>query len=182
MESILPPSAAGLVATCFSLVPVPYLHAVFIAFRHIWSSVQRAQESQRQLQLLGQYIATLLHTLDTEYRAGRLNTSTPSDAALAQLTKWVVPIWLFFAVADMDARLLTDISSFMQEQATYNFLKTLYVKEKRISKINGFIQQIAECVTVFQVREQIHLLVDVLWIARVDIVTRSHFRVAVAKW
>lgn len=76
-----------LIAACLSLVPVPYLDAAFTALGFIWQYVQQAQASKRQLKLLTQYIAELLHALDGEYRAGRLAKSASSNAALARLMK-----------------------------------------------------------------------------------------------
>jgi hypothetical protein len=74
---------------CLSLVPVPYLAPAFAVFSFIWSSVEEAQASRRQLEALSQSIAQLLQTLEKEYRGGRLlevRTSTP----LENLCRFVV--------------------------------------------------------------------------------------------
>jgi hypothetical protein len=57
---------------CLSLVPVPYLAYAFSALRLIWSSVQQAQASKRQLDILSELVAQLLKTLNGQYRARRL--------------------------------------------------------------------------------------------------------------
>jgi hypothetical protein len=78
---------------CLSLAPLPYLSPAFSALRFIWSSVQQAQASKRQLEALTQLIAQLLKTLDSEYRARRLlqaSTSRPLDG----LRRFVVLIFL----------------------------------------------------------------------------------------
>jgi len=65
---------------CLSLAPVPYLAPAFAVFKFIWSSVQQAQASKRQLEALTQSIAQLLKTLDGEHRARRpARTSVPFD-------------------------------------------------------------------------------------------------------
>ena len=67
---------------CLSLAPLPYLAPAFSALRFIWSSVERAQASKRQLEALTKLIAQLLKALDSEYRARRLlqaTTSMPLD-------------------------------------------------------------------------------------------------------
>ncbi|KAF7982500.1 hypothetical protein HWV62_28092 [Athelia sp. TMB] len=108
------------IAQVLSLVPVPYLHAAFTALRYIYSSVQHAQESKQQLAVLAQQAAYLMHTLDVEYRAGRLKESTSTSATLGRLMS-----------------VLNGISRFVQEQASQNFLKALFLKEKRISQIES---------------------------------------------
>lgn len=75
------------IAQVLSLVPVPYLHAAFTALRYIYSSVQHAQESKQQLAVLAQQAAYLMHTLDVEYRAGRLKESTSTSATLGRLMR-----------------------------------------------------------------------------------------------
>jgi hypothetical protein len=71
-----------IIQQCSSLVPFPYLAPAFTVFKFIWSSVQQAQASKQQLEVLTQSIAQLLKTLDGEYRARRLlpaRTSVPFD-------------------------------------------------------------------------------------------------------
>jgi hypothetical protein len=79
---------------CLGLAPVPYLSHAFSVFQFIWSSVQQAQASKRQLESLSQSIAQLLCMLDGEYGAKRLlevKTSTP----LADLRRFVMLILPF---------------------------------------------------------------------------------------
>jgi hypothetical protein len=77
---LIPTIIMDIVHQCLSLVPVPYLAHAFSALRLIWSSVQQAQASKRQLKILSELIAQLLMTLDGQYRAQRLlqvQTATP---------------------------------------------------------------------------------------------------------
>ena len=74
---------------CLSLAPLPYLSPAFSALRFIWSSVQQAQASKRQLEALTQSIAQLLQTLDAQYRAGRILQATTSKP-LDDLCRFVV--------------------------------------------------------------------------------------------
>ncbi|KAF7982535.1 hypothetical protein HWV62_28162 [Athelia sp. TMB] len=128
----LNPSSGTLdvISICLSLDPIPPLHAGFIAFRIIWSYVQEAKGCKRQLKLLAQYVAKLLNTLDGEYREGRLRQSASPDEPLEWLQK-----------------LLNDVSTFVREQASYSFLKTLYFKDKTISQIESFNRRIASCIS-----------------------------------
>jgi hypothetical protein len=71
-----------IIQQCSSLAPFPYLAPAFTVLKFIWSSVQQAQASKQQLEVLAQSIAQLLKTLDGEYRAQRLlpaMTSVPFD-------------------------------------------------------------------------------------------------------
>jgi hypothetical protein len=73
-------SGLEIIHNCLALAPLPYLATVFSAFMFIWTSVEQAQASKQQLEVLVQTIAQLLQTLDRQYRAGRLlqaRTSTP---------------------------------------------------------------------------------------------------------
>ena len=74
---------------CLSLAPLPYLAPAFATLRFIWSSVEQAQASKRQLEALTQSIAQLLQTLDAQYRAGRMLQATTSKP-LDDLCRFVV--------------------------------------------------------------------------------------------
>ena len=77
-----------IVQQCLSLNPVPYLAPAFAAFKVIWPSVQQAQASKQQLDVLAQSIAQLLITLNGEYRAGRL-VPAKTSAAFDDLCRFV---------------------------------------------------------------------------------------------
>jgi hypothetical protein len=82
-----------------SLVPVPCLAPAFSVLRFIWSSVEQAQASKQQLQVLAQTITQLLSTVNREYSAGRLmrgNNST-SLADLGRFTMVIVSRNLAFS-------------------------------------------------------------------------------------
>jgi hypothetical protein len=61
-----------IIDACLSLVPVPFLHFVWSAFKALHSSIEHAQWSQLQLLNLQMCIAQLLQTLDREIRKGHL--------------------------------------------------------------------------------------------------------------
>jgi len=73
---------------CLSSTPVPHLASAFFTLKFIWSDVEQAQVSKQQLRVLVQSIAQLLHTLDTEYKAGRL-LHVRTSVHLADLCRFV---------------------------------------------------------------------------------------------
>ena len=80
---------------CLALAPVPYLAPAFSLLRIIWSSVEQAQASKRQLEGLAQSIAQLLQTLDGQYRAQKL-LQVQTSKALTDLCGFVIftlPCW-----------------------------------------------------------------------------------------
>ena len=136
---------------CLSLEPVSYLVPAVAVLRFIWLSVQQAQASKQQLQTLAQIIAQLLWTLNQEYSAGRLRedqTSTPLDD-LHRSVSSIVPfrpssIPLFY-------RLLENASAFVEKAASSAFLKLLFTKDQRISRIDGYYNRIGDLFDSFQV-------------------------------
>ena len=136
---------------CLSLAPVPYLVSAFAVLRFIWLSVQQAQASKQQLQTLAQIIARLLWMLNREYRAGRLRegqTSTP----LADLRRSVSSMVLFRPSSiPLCYRLLDSISSFVEKAASSTFLKLLFTKDRRVSRIEGYYNRIGDLIDSFQV-------------------------------
>jgi len=122
-----------IVHLCLSVTPVPYLAPAFSSLRFIWSSIERAKASKCQLEALAQAIAQLLKALDGEYRTGRLlqtRTSTP--------------------LADLH-RLLENISTFVQKEASCGFLKLLFSKDQRIARIESYYRRIRISVESFQI-------------------------------
>jgi hypothetical protein len=53
-------------------IPVPGLSSAFRLFKFIVSSVQAAQESKKQLQVLAKGVGELLFTLNSEIRESRI--------------------------------------------------------------------------------------------------------------
>ena len=80
---------------CLSLAPVPYLAAAFGALSFIWTSVERAQASKKQLEALSQSIAQLLETLDGEYRSGQL-LEAKTAAPLTDLCGFVMFVRAYY--------------------------------------------------------------------------------------
>ena len=136
---------------CLSLAPLPYLSPAFSALRFIYSSIQQAQASKRQLQALSESIAQLLCTLDNEYRARRLRqaqTSTP----LTDLNTFVVFTLCRTLLTHRSPshRLLDEITTFVQKEASRGFLNLLFTKDRRISRIDEYHRRIAMSATSFQ--------------------------------
>jgi hypothetical protein len=61
---------------CFTITPVPHLSKAFSSFKFIVREVEQVQSSKRQLSALEYTIATLIQTLDEEYREKRLSKDT----------------------------------------------------------------------------------------------------------
>ena len=141
----------NIIDRCFSLAPVPCLVPAFAVLRFIWLLVQQAQASKQQLQTLAQTIAQLLWTLNQEYSAGRLRegqTSTP----LADLRRSVSSVVLFRPLSiPLLYRLLDNISTFVEKAASSTFLKLLFTKDRRISRIEGYHNRIEDLIDPFQV-------------------------------
>ena len=136
---------------CLSLAPAPHLVPAFSVLRFIWLSVQQVQASKQQLQTLAQTIAQLLWTLNGEYSAGRLRegrTSTP----LVDLRRSVSSIVLFRPSSiPLFYRLLDNVSTFVEKAASSTFLKLLFTKDRRISRIEGYYNRIGDLIDSFQV-------------------------------
>jgi hypothetical protein len=138
---------------CLSLAPVPYLAPAFSLLRIIWSSVEQAQASKRQLEALAQSIAQLLQTLDGQYRAWQplqVQTSEPL-ADLCGFVIFTLPCQDLGTERSLFYRLLEEISTFIEKEASCVFLKLLFTKDQRIAKIDEYHRRIATSVTSFQV-------------------------------
>jgi hypothetical protein len=136
---------------CLALAPVPYLAHAFSALRFIWSSVEQTQASKRQLEVLAQSIAQLLQVLDGQYRAGRL-LQVKTAMPLADLSRFVVFTMLCILRTHRSTthRLLDEISAFVQKETLCAFLKLLFTKNRRISRIEEYHHRIGTLVTSFQ--------------------------------
>jgi hypothetical protein len=135
---------------CLSLAPVPYLAPAFGALRFIWSSVQQAQASEGQLKALTQSIAQLLHTLDTEYHAGRL-LQAKTLMPLADLRRYVVITLPLAWMSTLPCRLLDEIAAFIQKESPCSFLQLLFTKDQRIARIDTYYRRIGTSIESFQV-------------------------------
>lgn len=141
-----------IVHQCLALAPVPYLAPAFSVLRFIWSSIEQAQASKRQLEALAQTIAQLLSTLNTECRAGRLlqvKMSTP----LTNLDRFILFTMpqRFVSNRRSPHRLLDEISTFIQKETSRPFLQVIFSKDRRVSQIEEYHRRIATAVTSFQV-------------------------------
>ena len=74
---------------CFSQQPMPHLSKAFSSFKFIVRSVDQVQSSKRQLNVLESTIATLLQTLDGEYREERLSRTTTAGP-IADLQQYAI--------------------------------------------------------------------------------------------
>jgi hypothetical protein len=155
----LPLSTMDIIHHCLSVVPVPYLAPAFAALRFIWSSVEQARASRQQLQALAQSIAQLLQTLHDQYCAGRL-LEAKTSGPLTDLRGFVVLMSIAIKLYTYRSchRLLDEISSFVQKEATRGFLNLLFTKDQRISQIQEYHQRIGTSVTSFQASHYIFSL------------------------
>jgi len=74
---------------CFFQTPVSHLSDAFLSFKNITRSVDQVKSSKRQLSTLEFVVATLLLTLDAEYRSRRLSKSR-SASPLADLHRYMI--------------------------------------------------------------------------------------------
>ena len=58
---------------------------------------------------------------------------------------------------DISRRLLDDIGVFVQKQVSQPLLKTLFTKDDRIARIEGYHRQISALVNAFQVRSYLRV-------------------------
>jgi mevalonate kinase len=115
-----------------NLVSVPALSTAFSVLRFIMSTVQQIQASRQQLMALVTSTAQLMETLNVDYVSGRLSPDTSAEAL------------------DNLKKLLNQVSDFVQQQAEFSFLKSMYTKNGRISQIDVYHRQIGNLVTSFQ--------------------------------
>ena len=67
---------------------MPCLNSAFSAFTRIWSFIQQAKASKKQLETIAQFIAEILSALDKEYGAKRL-LKERADGPLDDLCRFV---------------------------------------------------------------------------------------------
>lgn len=169
---------------CLSLVPVPYLAPAFAAFRFIWSSVEQAQASKQQLKVLTQSIAQLLQTLNGQYRAQRL-LEVQTSKSFTDLCGFVMFVLLLYWFGHLwePCRLLEEISTFVEKDASCTFLKLLFTKDQRITKIDEYQRRIATLVTSFQAScPHLWRLHTVTWTDPIDIGVAWHSCLAGEEW
>ena len=75
-----------IIQQCFSQTSVPPLSKAFSSFQFIVRSVDQVKSSRRQLSALEYTIATLLRTLDAQYREEKLS-KTATAVPLADLQR-----------------------------------------------------------------------------------------------
>jgi len=63
--------APDAIDSCLKLVPIPYLSLAFTVARTIWNIVKDMQENKAQFVVLTETAATLLVTLDKQYRGAK---------------------------------------------------------------------------------------------------------------
>jgi hypothetical protein len=135
-----------------SISPIPYLARAFSTLKFICSSVDQVQASKSQLETLAQSIAQLLQALNGEYRTRRL-LQVRTSVALSDLSRLVVFAMqgsLMYIVPSR--RLLDDISNFVQKEVSSSFLKLLFNKNRRVSRIDNYYAHVDVVVESFQAR------------------------------
>ncbi|KAF8153325.1 kinase-like domain-containing protein [Crassisporium funariophilum] len=124
---------SGAIGACLDMVPVPGLRSSFLAFKMIWDTIQAIQALKEQLLHLTRTIAQLLETLDRELRNGRM-VEGDSTRELANLQS-----------------LLSEISQFVEVQASYGILKVIYKQQESTQLIEHFHQRIATTIQAFNI-------------------------------
>lgn len=69
-----------------NLAPVPYLNLAFSLFQLIVTSTEQVQTNKEQFRLLKDTVATLLRTVDREYKNRKLRVES-TRTAIADLNK-----------------------------------------------------------------------------------------------
>jgi hypothetical protein len=138
---------------CLSITPFPILQPAFAVFATIVSAIEQVQTGKRQLEVLAQSVAQLLHTLNTEYSTNRLleaNTSTALDGLL----RFVIFIYVCanpcIIRPHSSHSLFHEISAFILKEASAGFLKQLFTKDQRIARIEEYHRHIGSSVASFQ--------------------------------
>jgi hypothetical protein len=141
-----------------STSPIPYLAPAFSTLRFISSSIDQVQASKSQLETLAQSIAQLLQTLDEEYRTrGPLQVRTSVALSdLSRLVGFAMHVRLMYIVPL--CRLLDEISVFVQKEVSSSFLKLLFNKNRRISRIDSYYAHIGTVMESFQAS---HNIIDI---------------------
>jgi len=115
-----------------SIPPVPCLAPDFASLRFMVSSLDQVQVGKSQLEVLVQSIAQLLQTINAEYSAERLLHPSTS-----------------MSLADL-ARLVNDISVFVQKEASFPFLKLMFTVDRRNIRIEGYYRRLHTLLDSFQ--------------------------------
>ncbi|KAJ7347947.1 kinase-like domain-containing protein [Mycena albidolilacea] len=112
---------------------VSALGTAYTVLEFIVTTVQALEDRKEQIGVLTKSAKQLLATLNTEFSESRL-----------------VPEKCVQALDDLET-LLRDIHRFVETEKTEGFLKMLFVKDARISKIEAFYMRIGMCMNAFQI-------------------------------
>ncbi|KAJ7615435.1 hypothetical protein FB45DRAFT_1108090 [Roridomyces roridus] len=109
--------------------PVPGLALAFHTMQFIVKGIYKAGQSRGQIEELAKSVASLLLSLDAEFKAARLDESTSAEALL-----------------DLKS-LLKDIQKFVQKEQDRGFFVALLHQDARISGIDGFYRRIGTLIS-----------------------------------
>ncbi|KAJ7840796.1 kinase-like domain-containing protein [Mycena olivaceomarginata] len=112
---------------------VSALGTAYTVLEFIVTTVQALETRKEQIGVLTKSAKQLLATLNTEFSESRL-----------------VPEKCVQALEDLET-LLRDIHRFVETEKAEGFLKMLFVKDARISKIEAFYMRIGMCMNAFQI-------------------------------
>ncbi|KAF8811047.1 kinase-like protein [Phlegmacium glaucopus] len=115
------------------IIPVPGLRGAFAIFKSIWASIEQVRACQEQLRVLATCTATLLETLDRQYRTGKL-TEGPTSNHLQDLY-----------------RLLEELESFVQQRSSFSFIRLLFAKDQSLVMIDSYQSRIATMIKAFEI-------------------------------
>ncbi|KAJ7192586.1 kinase-like domain-containing protein [Mycena pura] len=112
---------------------VSALGTAYTVLQFIVSTVQAVEARKEQIVVLAKSAEQLLVTLNTEFSESRL-----------------VPEKCIRALADFET-LLRDIHRFVETEKEVSFIKMLFQKDARVSKIEAFHIRIGMCINAFQI-------------------------------
>ncbi|KAJ7761711.1 kinase-like domain-containing protein [Mycena metata] len=122
-----------------SLPIVPALSAAFTVLSFIVSRIQALEASRGQLNVLSTSTEQLLTTLNKEFSELRL-----------------IPAKCVKPLADLEA-LLRDIHRFADNEKESGFLKMLFQRDGRVSKIEAFQRRIGMCINAFEISSLLNI-------------------------
>ena len=76
------------VLECLKLIPVPYVAPALAVLAAIWKAVNGVQDCKAQFVILAETVATLIITLDKQYRANKLSPGTTAET-LDEMERYV---------------------------------------------------------------------------------------------
>jgi hypothetical protein len=129
---------------------VSALGTAYTVLEFIVTTVQALEARKEQIGVLAKCAKQLLATLNTEFSESRL-VPEKCVQALEDLETCVAIVSSAGVKRCIIYRLLRHIHCFVETEKAEGFLKMLFLKDARISKIEAFHMRIGMCMNAFQV-------------------------------